>query len=292
MIISASRRTDIPAFYSEWFMNRIRAGYCLVTNPFKQSQVTRVSLEPEDVDAIVFSTRNPAPLIPHLPELDSRGFRYYFLYTITGYPKVLEPRVPPQEQAVRTFRELSKMIGPERVIWRYDPILITSISGFDYHPRCFEELAAQLEGATMAAKVSLADSYRAARMRLGRLARAGITYDLHPERSSEFPAMMVALVESAARHGIRVESCAEEVDLRPYGIQPGKCIDDGLIERVFGVSVPPAKDSGQRKTCKCAVSKDIGAYDTCPHGCLYCYATGFGHGKTAQHDPHSETLAG
>lgn len=293
MIISASRRTDIPAFYSEWFMNRIRAGYCTVRNPFNQSQVTRISLAPEDVDCIVFWTRDASPLIPHLPELDSRGLRYYFLYTITGYPQVLEPRVPPQDEAVGTFRGLSEKIGPDRVIWRYDPILVTSITGFDYHPRHFEELAAQLEGATKRVKVSLTDSYRAAKMRLEVLGESGIAYNRKPEEHPEFAPMMLALAESANCHGMRMESCAEEIDLRPYEIEPGKCIDDELIQRVFGVKVSSAKDTGQRKACTCAVSKDIGAYDTCPHGCLYCYATSIGStGRERHRDSLAEALIG
>ena len=125
MIISASRRTDIPAFYSEWFMNRIRAGYCTMVNPYNRNQVSYVSLQPEDVDVIVFWTKNPLPLIHHLKELDDRGFRYYFQYTLTGYPVSIEPNVPGIDKEIDTFKKLSGLIGPAKVIWRYDPIKST-----------------------------------------------------------------------------------------------------------------------------------------------------------------------
>ena len=138
MIISASRRTDIPAFYSEWMLHRLKAGYCTVANPFNRNQVSRISLRPEDVDAIVFWTRNPRPLMRYIPELDSQGYRYYFQFTILGYPREIDPKSPTAAAAVQTFHELSERLGPTRVIWRYDPIVFTGLTPPAFHRENFQ----------------------------------------------------------------------------------------------------------------------------------------------------------
>ena len=148
MIISASRRTDIPAFYAEWMVRRLREGYCTVPNPFNRNQVSRISLRPEDVDAIVFWTRNPRPLMPYLDELDSRGYRYYFQFTILGYPREIDPKSPPAATAVEAFCELAERLGPRRVIWRYDPIVFTGITPPAFHQENFQRLAESLRGHT------------------------------------------------------------------------------------------------------------------------------------------------
>ena len=162
MIISASRRTDIPAFHAAWFLQAVREGSCRVANPFNPAQVSEISLRPEAVDALVFWTRNAAPLLPHLAELDARGYRYYFLYTLTGYPRVLEPGVPPREEALATMRRLAECLGPDRLIWRYDPIILTTITPPAYHAENFARLAATLRGATSRVKISFFDEYRGA----------------------------------------------------------------------------------------------------------------------------------
>jgi len=159
MIISASRRTDIPAFYSEWFINRIRAGWCFVPNPLNYDQLAYVSLKPEDVDAIVFWSKNPAPIISHLNELDTMGFRYYFQFTLNAYPKVLEPRIPEFSKRIRTFRELGSKLGPMRVIWRYDPIIISNHTPIDFHIAAFSKIATSVKGSTHRVMISFADYY-------------------------------------------------------------------------------------------------------------------------------------
>jgi len=273
MIISASRRTDIPAFFSQWFMERIRAGYCLVTNPFNPRQVPRVSLAPEDVDAIVFWTRNAAPLLPHLRELDVRGYRYYFQYTLTGYPRVLEPHAPAREAAVQTMRQLSSMVGPARVVWRYDPILVSSRTTFDYHLHNFKDLTRSLSGLVERVVISLADRYAKAARNLAPLARDGLVVDWEPQTSPGFPDFVRKMAAMAASAGMEMTSCAEEIDLLPLGVKPGACIDGDIVTRVLGVHVGNTKDKSQRKACRCVVSRDIGSYNTCGHGCTYCYAT-------------------
>ncbi|HPU75793.1 MAG TPA: DUF1848 family protein, partial [Bacillota bacterium] len=157
MIISASRRTDIPAFYTKWFMNRIRQGSCVVVNPFNSSQRYCVDLAPDAVDAIVFWSKNPAPLIPHLGELDDMGYRYYFQLTICNYPRDIEQYLPPLPERIATAVELARRIGPRRVIWRYDPIIISSRTDAQFHRREFASLASALEGSTTRVVVSLMD---------------------------------------------------------------------------------------------------------------------------------------
>ena len=173
MIISASRRTDIPAFYAEWFMNRIRSGYCSVPNPFNRNQVSKVSLLPEDVEVIVFWTRNPKPLFPYFQELDQRGYKYYFQYSILDNPRSIDPKSPPVGPAIRAFQELSRKVGAERVIWRYDPIVLTDKTGVDFHVQTYEKIAAALASFTHRSVISIMDHYSKARGRLSQLPKQG-----------------------------------------------------------------------------------------------------------------------
>lgn len=291
MIVSASRRTDIPAFYSEWFMNRVRDGYCLVPNPFNAKQVSRISLRPEDVDALVFWTRDARPLLPHLAELDARGLRYCFLYTIVNNPREIDPGTPPLDVSVEAFGRVADHVGPERIHWRYDPIVLSNLTGPSFHARNHGLIARALRGHTRRNIVSFLRVYRKSERRLAGLAKMGIELD----RSMDFPAggFPANLAATAKECGMTITSCAERADLRPFGIQPGSCIDGAHLSRVFGLDLPPEKDPGQRRECRCSVSRDIGMYDTCLFGCKYCYATqsmeraGRNH---ARHDPESPCL--
>lgn len=293
MIISASRRTDIPAFYAEWFMNRIRAGYCEVPNPFNDKQVSHVSLRPSDVDVIVFWTRNPAPLMKYLQELDDRGFRYYFLYTVMDNPRLLDPKVPPVKESIRTFTELSARMGAAKVIWRYDPIVLSTQTGVDFHIERFCAIASELKGYSRRVIVSLVDVYKSITGRMNELGKSGLRL-LTPD-ADMIGRLMRALAVAAEENGMKIFSCAEKIDLSPFGVKPAKCVDDGLIKRVFGISVPGGKDPAQREACGCIVSRDIGMYDTCAFNCIYCYATrSFEAVKEnrARHDPSLPFLSG
>jgi len=271
MIISASRRTDIPALYAEWFMNRVRAGFCEVANPRRAGQVSRVSLRPEDVDAVVFWTRDAGPLMGHLDELDGRGFRYYLQYTILGYPRLLEPAVPPLDEALGTFRKLAERLGPARVIWRYDPILLTTLTPEDYHLEMMGRIASRLQGYARRLIISFYDRYPLAEARIRCLADRGLRWATGG--GAPAPTFLRAMAVIAAGAGMEIRSCAEHVGWEEHGIPPGKCVDDLLIESLFGLEVTHRKDPHQRPLCGCVVSRDIGAYDTCPLGCVYCYAT-------------------
>jgi len=294
MIISASRRTDIPAFYAEWFINRIRAGYCTVPNPFNPEQVAHVSLMPEDVDVIVFWTRNPRPLYPHLAELDERGYRYYFQYTLLNNPPPLDPKSPPLETSLRTFEELARRTGPERVIWRYDPIVFTTLTGPDFHQESYTHIARALRGYTRRSVISLMDLYPKTKKRLSGMVEQGAEL-LPVSYPSEawFPELMHSLAQIATDNAMEIVSCAEEIDLAPFGVHPGKCVDDEYIQRIFGIDVTHAKDPSQRRACGCVVSKDIGMYNSCLFGCSYCYATSnFEKAREnfGKHDPNSPSL--
>lgn len=292
MIVSASRRTDIPAFYSEWFINRVRAGCCCVVNPVNAKQVSRVSLEPADVESVVFWTKDPRPLMGSLDELDERRLRYYFLFTINGCPRALEPNTPERFISVEAFKRLSDRLGPNRVIWRFDPIVLTDITPHESHVDRFASIARDLEGYTEQVVISVFDEYRAARGRLGRLGLKLMRADVSDPR---FANMIRDIAQCARASGMRIQSCAEELDLRAFGVPPGKCIDDDLIYRVFGVRAASRKDTGQRPGCCCVESRDIGVYDTCSHGCQYCYATRSDtlvEDNRLRHDPTSPSLVG
>lgn len=269
MIISASRRTDIPAFYSRWFMNRVRAGFCEVVNPFNARQKSLVSLKPEDVDAIVFWTRYPAPLFPHLRELDDLGYNYYFQFTLTPYGRDLEIRTIRQDKLIKSFVELSRRVGPERIIWRYDPIIIGSYHTFEKHLEHFRSISESLTGFTIRVMISFADYYKKS---LRNLRDVSEEFELNPESREGFPDFVSQLAEIARGCGMEIRSCAEARELEQMGIAKGACIDLDLIRRITGREINYSKDPHQRPECRCVVSKDIGAYNTCPFGCRYCYA--------------------
>jgi hypothetical protein len=291
MIISASRRTDIPAFYSEWFIRRVRAGYCEVVNPMNPRQVTKISLGPDQVDVIVFWTRSPRAMIRKLPELDARGARYYFQFSLLGYPKEIEPCSPSVCVAVETFKRLADRIGADKLIWRYDPIFLSNITDVDFHLRNFESLARALSGFTHRCVISMWDDYRKLAKRLRQLEDQGV--QVRQPQPGELDRLISGVVRISVANGMEIVSCAEEHNLERYGIRPGKCIDDVLIQRLFGVEVCHRKDQSQRAVCCCVQSRDIGAYDTCLFGCTYCYATTSFSRAAAnhrRHDPDSPTL--
>ena len=273
MIISASRRTDIPAHYGAWFMNRVRQGFCITPNPFNPRQVGRLDLSPENVDAFVFWTKNPAPFLPHLDELDRAGFHYYFLFTLNDYPADLEPGVPPLSERIDTFCRLSQRLRRTRVIWRYDPIIISNRTGFGHHRRAFERLAEDLSGYTFRCIVSILYPYRKTVRRLNRLAASGWRFDFDPWADQGLTGLLADMAGIAATHDMEMMSCAEPRDLTGISILPGCCIDGNLINSLRGENRPWHRDPGQRKHCGCAPSRDLGMNDSCLTNCPYCYAT-------------------
>lgn len=286
MILSVSRRTDIPAFYSEWFFNRLKEGFVYVRNPMNIHQVSKIVLSPEVIDCIVFWSKNPRPMLNRLDEL--KDYMYYFQFTINPYDKGLELGVPRKDGIINTFKELSEKIGPRRVIWRYDPILLTDSMDEDYHVRYFEEIAKRLAGYTDTCIISFVDLYKKTLRNL----QGTSTREPSLKETEELATKMAAI---ANRYGFSIQTCAEKIALETVGIKHGKCIDDALIEELLGVKLIVGKDPNQRKECGCVQSIDIGEYNTCAHGCKYCYAN-FKDGVVVRnrlaHDPLSPLLIG
>lgn len=269
MIVSASRRTDVPALHAPWLLERLAAGHVQVRNPYAPSRVRRVDLVPAPAGtlaALVLWTRNPGPLLPAVPEWEAQGLRTLWLVTVTGYPRPLEPGAPDTRTAVEAVRCLAALVGRERVTWRYDPIFLCPALGMDreWHVGNFRRLATLLGDSVGRCVVSLYDDYAKARRRL---AAAG----LEPDQEAAPSPLLLDFAAEAAHRGLALQSCCE-AEL-PAEISPGACIDGALLDRLWAVGAGDLRDRGQRPGCRCAPTVDIGAYDTCTHGCLYCYAT-------------------
>lgn len=288
MIISASRRTDIPAFYGEWLLYRLREGYVLVRNPFNPRQVARISLDPQVVDCLVFWTKNPAPLLPLLDAIDRLGYRSYFHYTVTSCERSLERNLPTKGERLAVFRRLAERIGPERVLWRFDPIIFTREQGPDAVLREFAELARVLCPFTRQCTISFLSLYRKCQRNL-----RGI--DLLSLVDSEKISFVRQLATIAGQNGISLKACSDPFLHEQCGIESAQCIDGRLVAELLGQPMRIPKDKGQRPGCGCVASVDIGAYDTCAHGCRYCYANISDRTVAANrkaHDPRSPLLTG
>jgi len=293
-IISASRRTDIPAFYSEWLMNRIRAGYCRVINPLYPDQKTNpVDLSPDAVECLVFWTRNPKPLMRHLDELDRLGYAYYFLYTLIGYPALFDPGSPPAEDAVRTFQTLSRRLGSDRVIWRYDPVILTNLTTVEWHQRQIAHLARALSGLTTKMIFSFLIDYAHAKPRYERVKARGVKFCDKASGPGHQEMLARWIGKALPDFGITPVICADRRDFSAFGIERARCIDRDLINRLSGRRRAYRKDPAQRADCCCAASRDIGANNTCQARCFYCYAVKDGETAArqfARHDPEGEYL--
>ncbi len=287
MIISASRRTDIPSYYSEWFFNRIKEGFVLARNPMNFHQISKISLSPSVVDGIVFWTKNPVSMLPHLDDI--KAYAYYFQFTLTAYGSDIEANVPSKNDVIiPAFRTLSDKIGPDRVIWRYDPIILTEKYTVEYHVKYFGALAKRLSGYTQKCVISFVDFYRNTKTQMK---------DLHvtPIGEAQMYELAERLAEIAHRHGLTVESCAEKIHLEQFGIQHGHCIDRTLFEKMLHCKMNLSMDKNQRPECGCMESIDIGAYNTCKNGCRYCYANDIPSivaRNASMHDPMSPLLFG
>lgn len=266
MVISASRRTDIPAFFADDFMRWIRAGFCIVRNPYSGKE-SRVELNPQTVDGIVFWTKNPKQMMPYLDELSERGYHYYFQFTLTPYDGRIEPKLPPKQELLRTFQELSQQIGKEKVIWRYDPIIFSDELGLTgkWHFESFTKLADSLAPYTEQCIISYMDFY-------GKCLKRPECRAFREPSETEMLELAGFLTEIARSRGLHINACAEKLDLSSVGVGRAHCVDAELLERITGNILSLSKDKGQRKECGCAVSRDIGSYGNCPHGCVYCYA--------------------
>ena len=283
MIISASRRTDIPAFYFGWFMRRLEAGHVLVPNPWNPQQVGRVTLSPDTTDCIMFWTKNPEPMLDTLGRLNELGYRYYFSFTITPYGRDVEKNLPPKSRVMDTFRRLADRIGAHRVDWRFDPVAVSAAYPVQRHLDLFGNMCARLQGHTERCIMNFIKSYRhiASRVKV-----------MDGETIRETAQGLAAV---AAEFRMPLYNCTEQWDLRDCGIGFSSCIDRTKIESLTGWPIATKKDPGQPSICNCLESVDIGMYGTCPHGCTYCYATtneGTVRHRIKAHDPASPMLIG
>lgn len=264
MILSVSRRTDIPNYYSDWFLNRIKAGFLYVRNPMNPQQISRIDLSPEVTDCIVFWTKNPSNMMERLDEL--QDYKYYFQFTITGYGRDIEPNLPDKRnELISSFRKLSEKIGEDRVIWRYDPISLSQKYTMEYHLKAFAEIAKRLSGYTQKVVISFVDLYAKTQRNM-----AGL--DIKEISNHDMLVMAEKLAVIAEKYHLEIESCAEKIDLQSAGIHHGSCIDRGLIEKILGCKLTAGKDKNQREECGCIESVEVGTYNTCLNGCRYCYA--------------------
>ncbi|NLO48655.1 MAG: DUF1848 domain-containing protein [Clostridiales bacterium] len=282
MIVSASRRTDIPCYYSEWLMNRLKAKYALFRNPMNRKQIIRAPLNKDETDCIVFWTKDAKNLLPHLDAIDKTCIPYYFQFTVTPYDDRLEKSLRNKKDIIETFQTLSRRIGAQKVLWRYDPIILNDFLTMQYHKEQFKRLCIKLGGYTESVTVSFIDLYAKLKTPL-----------LRAVSDDEIAELAAYIGQTAKAHGLIPKACCETYDLSPFGIVKASCIDKNLIGSISTAKLPVRKDPNQRKGCLCAMSMDIGAYNTCLNGCVYCYAN---HSEKSiqknlsAHDPMGEML--
>jgi hypothetical protein len=281
LIISASRRTDIPALYSDWLLNRLRAGEALAPDRFRPKRLYRIDLRPESVDCLVFWTKNPGPLMGKLSAIEDLGHRYYLQYTLNPYGPAFEPGVPPAAERFSLMAALAKRLGPKGVVWRYDPVIVNSELTPAWHARRYGEMAEKLSGLVERSVISFVDAYR--------------HQPVAPPSDADRLAAAEALAVKARKAGLKISACAESPSLSAFGIEPSSCVDASIVESLSGRRPHVARDRGQRPLCRCFESRDLGAYQSCVCGCAYCYATTSKAKAVANHkthDPLSPTLLG
>ena len=273
MIISASRRTDIPAFYSDWFFNRIKERYVLVPNPYNSKMISRISLDPAVVDCIVFWSKNPAPMLEKL----------------NLYGPDIENHLPAISKRIDTFKRLSDRIGKEKVIWRYDPVLTNETYTPGFHKEKFAEIAYELKEHTEKCMLGFIDHYQHIRTAVSQ-------FNIQSLLKADIEEMAVSFKKTVDTCSIQLDTCTVKVDLTHLGIPGGLCIDNQLVERITGYPISVRKDKNQRDICRCAESIDIGTYESCLNGCIYCYAIKGNYNTVKynlnKHDKNSPMLVG
>ena len=266
-IVSVSRRTDIPALYGDWFINRVKEDYAEYVNPFYPVNKYKVSLKPDDVICFVLWSKDFKPFMKHFDYLDERGYNLIFHYTITGYPEIYEANIPKLKKSLETFKKISKRYSTKQIQWRYDTILFTSDLNKEFHLDNFKKIASSLEGYTERCYFSFINLYSKVKKRVKDL----ILLDEHTKESEK--ELANDLADVSLKHGIQLTSCCGDY-LISSKIKKGSCIDGDLVKELFNPEDYKPKPQPTRKECNCVESKDIGRYDTCIHGCLYCYANG------------------
>ena len=262
MIINTGCRTDIPAFYSKWLINRIREGYVLVRNPYNPNQVTRYNLSPDVVDCLAFCTKNPEPMLKYLDEIDK--YKQYWFVTITPYGKVIEPNVPNKEKVIESFKKLSKHIGVNSIGWRYDPIFIGNNFDVNKHIYYFGKIAKELKNYTHNCTISFLDLYEKVKRNAP---------EIKPPNHEEQIQIAKAFSKIGKENNMVIHSWCEKTYLSQYGLKCNGCMSKEIVEKAIGCNLnPPNSRKNLRESCNCLMGNDIGAYNTCGHLCKYCYA--------------------
>lgn len=286
MLINVGGRTDITNYYSEWLMNRIREGYVLSRNPLFPNKVYKYRLSPDVVDCIIFCTKNPAPMLDKIDEVRLKGFHVFFYVTITSYGKDIEPGVPDYHDVMETFKKLSCIVGKNNIGWRYDPVFISEKYTVEHHLKCFEEMAETLAPYTNLCIFSFVELYK----------KLSFTFpELRAVSEEEKNILLSGMGKIAGSHHIKLQTCGDGNDYSTYGIARSGCITAPIMEQAIGQEFKSIKLQPSRKGCGCLPNHDIGAYDTCPSGCRYCYATkdpALAIKNYRRHNPHSPLLIG
>ncbi|MBQ0065537.1 MAG: DUF1848 domain-containing protein [Firmicutes bacterium] len=285
MLLQTGQRTDIPAFYSTWFMNRIREGYVLVRNPYYPSNLIRYEINPQVIDLLGFCTKNPHPMLEHMEELID--YKQFWFVTLTPYGKDIEPNVPDKHQIIKDIQTLSKRLGSRNVVWRYDPIFVSKKYSIEYHLHAFETIAKELEGYVESVVVSFIDLYNKVVKNFSEVKEVSI-------KDQEF--LIENIVRIATKYNMKVRMCAEGTKWEAFGADCSGCFSKTIVESLFDgrIKIPSSKTGG-RKECACLITGDIGEYNTCMHLCRYCYAN---YSKELvmenyhRHDPNSPLLIG
>ena len=284
MIIQTGNRTDIPAFYSEWFANRLTEGFVLLRYPFNLLSVTRYRLDPSVVDLIVFCSKNPQPMLLEMDLL--KPYRQYWFVTITPYGKEIEPNVPEKAEVIRSFRLLSGLVGADCMCWRYDPILIDKKWTMERHIEAFADMCEKLEGSTNTCVISFIDLYEKVKRNFP---------EVHTVPFETQMALTEVFVRIAARHNMIIRPCAEDRRLAAAGADCSGCMTQKTFEIAIGQNINLPPNPNNRKECSCYITGDIGQYNTCGHLCRYCYANadaGVVRQNMQMHDPRSPMLIG
>lgn len=261
MILNTGNRNDIPAYFGEWFFNRLKAGHVCARSPYNPKQITRFRLSPDVVDCIVFCTKNPAPMLPRLNEL--RGFRQFWFVTITPYGAEIEPNVPPKTEVLESFKQLSNAAGAAKTVWRYDPVFINDRYTLAYHLETFARMAEQLNGHATQCIISFIDLYKKTKRNFPRAREV---------TSRERLAFGAEAARICGQYGMELKTCCEGTELAALGANCQGCLTQKVLERALSLRLNPPKKQPARDGCPCLLENDIGAYNTCPHGCVYCYA--------------------
>lgn len=284
MILNTGSRTDIPAFYSTWFYNRVKEGYVCTRNPYNPKQVRRYQINPDVVDILSFCTKNPAPMFERIHELDA--FRQFWFVTLTPYGRDIEPNVPDKHLIITEIQQLSQIAGKQAVGWRYDPIFINQKYSIDYHLRAFQTICDQLQGYISFCVISFIDLYAKTKKNFPDV------QEVSPAQQAFLAKRMSAI---ASAHGIPIRACCESPSLQKYGIITDGCMTKQVLEAATGCQLIVPKKSAARAQCTCLLGDDIGMYNTCGHGCLYCYANYDNNtvrSNMKKHDPDSPFLIG